>query len=41
MFLTKDILNVYLKKKFNKFIRSFEVKNIIKNQMYCFSFLKK
>jgi hypothetical protein len=42
MFLTKNLLNVRLKKKlFYKFIESFEVKDIIKKQTYRLRLFKK
>jgi hypothetical protein len=42
MLLTKNLLNVRLKKKlFYKFIESFEVKDIIKKQIYRFRLFKK
>jgi len=42
MLLTKNLLNVRLKKKlFYKFTKLFEVKNIIKRQIYCFRLFKR
>jgi len=42
MLLTKNLLNIRLKKKlFYKFTKLFEVKNIIKRQIYCLRLFKK